>query len=30
MTIVFVAVLAILGFLCVSGPDGFPGPKHRH
>jgi hypothetical protein len=27
---VFVAVLAILGFLCLSGPDGFLGPKHRH
>jgi hypothetical protein len=22
--------LAILGFLCFSGPDGFLGPKHRH
>jgi hypothetical protein len=30
MTIAFVVVLAILGFLCFSGPDGFPGPKHRH
>ncbi len=29
-TFVFVAVLAILGFLCFSGPDGFLGPKHRH
>jgi hypothetical protein len=27
---VFVSVLAILGFLCLSGPDGFPGPNHRH
>ena len=27
---VFVAVLAILGFLCLSGPDGLLGPKHRH
>ena len=27
---VFVAVLAILGFLRLSGPDGFLGPKHRH
>lgn len=27
---VLVAVLAILGFLCVSSPNGFPGPKHRH
>jgi hypothetical protein len=23
-------VLATLGFLCFSGPDGFLGPKHRH
>jgi hypothetical protein len=30
MVFVFVAVLAILGFLCVSGPDGFLGPKQRH
>jgi hypothetical protein len=30
MTIVFVAVLAILGLLCFSGPDRFLGPKHRH
>jgi hypothetical protein len=30
MVFIFVAVLAILGFLCVSGPDGFQGPKHRH
>jgi hypothetical protein len=29
-TFVFVAVLAILGFLCLSGPDGFLSPKHRH
>jgi hypothetical protein len=27
---VFVVVVAILGFLCLSGPDGFLGPKHRH
>jgi hypothetical protein len=27
---VFVAVLAILGFLCLSGPDGFLDPKHRY
>jgi hypothetical protein len=29
-TFVFVAVLAILGFLRCSGPDGFMAPKHRH
>ena len=29
MTMSFIAVLAILGFLCFSGPDGFLGPKHR-
>jgi hypothetical protein len=29
MTMFFIAVLAILGFLCFSGPDGFLGPKHR-
>jgi hypothetical protein len=29
-TFLFVAVLAILGFLCFSGPDGFTGPRHRH
>jgi hypothetical protein len=26
----FVAVLAIVGFLCFTGPDGVTGPRHRH
>jgi hypothetical protein len=26
----FVAVLAILIFLCLTGPDGFTGRGHRH
>jgi hypothetical protein len=30
MTSLFIAVLAILGFLCFTGPDGFNGPRHRH
>ena len=25
----FVAVLAILGFLCFTGPDGVAGPRQR-
>jgi hypothetical protein len=25
----FVAVLAILGFLCLTGPDGVVGPRVR-
>jgi hypothetical protein len=25
----FVAVLAIVGFLCFTGPDGVIGPRHR-
>ena len=29
VTFFFVAVLAILVFLCLSGPDGFLGPRHR-
>ncbi len=29
VTILFVAVLAILGFLCFMGPDVI-GPRHRH
>lgn len=29
MTFLFVAVLAILGFLCFTGPDGVIGTKHR-
>jgi hypothetical protein len=30
ITFLFVAVLAVLGFLCFTGPDGAMGPKHRH
>jgi hypothetical protein len=30
MTFLFVAALAILGFLCFTGPDGFFDPRHRH
>jgi hypothetical protein len=30
ITFLFVAVLAVLGFLCFTGPDGVMGPKHRH
>jgi hypothetical protein len=30
MTFLIVAVLAILGFLCFTGPEGFIGPRHRH
>jgi hypothetical protein len=29
MTFLFVAVLAIMGFLCFTGSDGFIGPKDR-
>jgi len=29
MELLFVAVLAILGFLCFTGPDGVAGPRHR-
>jgi len=28
-TFLLVAVLAILGFLCFTGPDGVGGPKQR-
>lgn len=28
-TFLFVVVLAMLGFLCFTGPDGFIGPRHR-
>jgi len=27
--LLFVAVLAILGFLCFTGPDGVGGPRQR-
>jgi len=30
MTFLFVAVLAILGFLCFTVPDGVVGPRQRH
>src|SRR5260370_7056219 len=30
MTFLIVAVLAILGFLCFTGPDGLIGPRPRH
>jgi len=30
MAFLFVALLALLGFLCFTGPDGIIGPKHRH
>jgi hypothetical protein len=26
----FVAGLAILAFLCFTGPEGVMGPRHRH
>jgi len=29
MALLFVAVLAILGFLCFTGPDGIAGPRQR-
>jgi hypothetical protein len=29
MTFLFLAVLALLGFLCFTGPDGIVGPRHR-
>ena len=30
MAYVFLVLVAILGFLCLSGPDGIIGPKHRY
>jgi hypothetical protein len=30
ITFLFVAVLALLGFLCFTGPDGVIGTRHRH
>jgi len=30
LTLLLAAVLAILGFLCFTGPGGFNGPRHRH
>jgi len=29
MALLFVAVLAILGFLCFAGSDGVTGPRQR-
>jgi hypothetical protein len=29
-TILFVAILAILGFLLIVGPGGGIGPRHRY
>jgi hypothetical protein len=29
VTLFFIAVLAILIFLCFTGPDGVTGPRHR-
>lgn len=29
ITFMFIAALAILGFLCFTGPDGITGPRHR-
>jgi len=29
-TFLLLAVLAILGFLCFTGPEGLIGPRHRH
>jgi hypothetical protein len=28
-TILLIGTLAILGFLCLSSPDGFMGPRYR-
>jgi hypothetical protein len=30
MALLFAVLVAILAFLCLSGPDGMIGPKHRH
>jgi len=30
MTFLILAALAILGFLCFTGPDGVIGSRHRH
>jgi hypothetical protein len=29
VTFLFVVVLAIVGFLCFTSPDGVIGPRHR-
>ena len=30
ITFLFIAVLAVLGFLSFTSPDGVAGPRHRH
>jgi len=30
VTFLFMAVLAILGFLTFTSPEGIDGPRHRH
>jgi hypothetical protein len=30
MTFLFLAAVALLGFLCFTGPDGFFDPRDRH
>ncbi len=30
LTLLLAAALAILGFLCLTGPGGISGPRHRH
>jgi hypothetical protein len=30
VTFMLIAALAILGFLCFSGPDGINGPRRGH
>lgn len=30
MEFLFITLVAILEFLCLSGPDGMIGPKHHH
>jgi hypothetical protein len=29
-TVLLIALLVILGFLCFTGPDGAGGTKHHH
>jgi hypothetical protein len=29
MVLLFAAIVAILAFLCLSGPDGMIGPNHH-
>jgi hypothetical protein len=30
MTFLFLVAVALLGFLCFTGPDGIVDPRHRH